>query len=295
MPALITELINAAMDESKSTKALLDRAFITAQRLKITDLTEWLRKELDGYGEYEEGIPEYRRVRGQLMVDSPNGLLPVRIKSSATNKALTERFIGMSIPELEQITQIATEHFLCPPFDEEQRIIQKIFTPSKICGHPKVKISGLDLIRIIETVKTKVLRWALDLEAKERLGEGMTFSQEKKQIVQPHYHFGDVIDSLIQIDSNSSTQTQTTTKEGASALTTLIELLEEALQHGQIPEDHRAELQAELITLQAQANSPKPKWSIIKATASSLKGILENATGGILASQALPYVTALLR
>jgi len=55
------------------------------------------------------------------------------------------------------------------------------------------------------------------------------------------------------------------------------------------------EPQAKLATLQAQAVSPKPKWAIIKATAVSIKTILENAAGrSVLATQALPYLTMLL-
>ena len=50
----------------------------------------------------------------------------------------------------------------------------------------------------------------------------------------------------------------------------------------------------ELATLQAQAESPKPKWAVIKATAGSIKAVLENAAGGVLVAQALPYLTALL-
>ncbi|WP_169727917.1 hypothetical protein [Desulfovibrio inopinatus] len=296
MPALVRELVNTVFDNSVSTTNLLRRALVVACRLEIPELAEWLRKELNGYGENETGVPEYRRVQGQLMADTPRGLLPVRIEFSATNKFLTERFMGQSIPELIQITQISTDIYIRPQFDDEQMIIQKIFTPSGIYGHPKVKLSSLDLTRIIETVRTKVLEWALDLESKGILGENMTFTQEEKQIVQEqHYHFGNVSGSQIQIESNGSTQTQPQTSGDTASLTALIQLLDDALQQGRVTEEHRAELEAELATLQAQAKSPKPKWTIIKETASSLRGILENAVGSVLASQALPYVAALSR
>ena len=77
-----------------------------------------------------------------------------------------------------------------------------------------------------------------------------------------------------------------------AALSALIELLRDAIQQGRIEAEVRDELQAELATLQAQAASPKPKWAVIKATAESIKAVLENAAGSVLAAQALPYLTA---
>lgn len=127
------------------------------------------------------------------------------------------------------------------------------------------------------------------------LREDMTFTQQEKQTVQQqHYHFGNVSGSQIQIGSNSSNQTQTQTGGDMVALSALIELLRDAIQQGHIETEVRDELQAELATLQAQAGSPKPKWAIIKATAGSIKAILENGAGSVLAAQALPYLTALL-
>lgn len=143
--------------------------------------------------------------------------------------------------------------------------------------------------------RRRVLEWALDLEAKGVLGEGMTFTQQEKQTVQQqHYHFGDVSGSQIQIGSNSSNQTQTQAGGDMATLSALIELLRDAIQQGRIEAEVRDELQAELATLLAQAASPKPKWAIIKATVGSIKAVLENTAGGVLAAQALPYLTALL-
>ena len=160
---------------------------------------------------------------------------------------------------------------------------------------PALRFSTVQVQGVIEKVRSRVLEWALDLKAKGVLGEGMTFTQQEKQTVQQqHYHFGDVSGSQIQIGSNSSNQTQTQTGGDMAALSALIELLRDAIQQGRIEAEVRDELQAELATLQAQAASPKPKWAVIKATAESIKAVLENAAGSVLAAQALPYLTALL-
>ena len=58
--------------------------------------------------------------------------------------------------------------------------------------------------------------------------------------------------------------------------------------------DAADELRAELATLKAQADSPKPKWDIIKATARSIKTVAEGAAGNVLASLAQPHIATLL-
>ncbi|MBA4288183.1 MAG: hypothetical protein C0439_04280 [Pseudomonas sp.] len=40
------------------------------------------------------------------------------------------------------------------------------------------------LVRILDTTKTKILEFALDLEAKGILGEGMTFTKAEQQLAQ---------------------------------------------------------------------------------------------------------------
>jgi hypothetical protein len=112
-------------------------------------------------------------------------------------------------------------------------------------------------------------------------------------VQQIHNHFGDVSGSQIQISSNGSTQTQTnTTGTDLEALKGLIQALGTALEPAQ--GDAADELRAELATLKAQAESPKPKWEIIKAIARSIKTLAEGAAGNILASLAQPHVATLL-
>lgn len=53
--------------------------------------------------------------------------------------------------------------------------------------------------------------------------------------------------------------------------------------------DTADELRAELATLKAQADSPKPKWEIIKAAARSIKSVAEGQREGLL--QGLPSRT----
>ncbi len=52
-------------------------------------------------------------------------------------------------------------------------------------------------------------------------------------------------------------------------------------------------MRAELATLKAQSESPKPKRSIIRESLSSLRAVLEGAAGEVLASN-LPQANSLI-
>ena len=107
-----------------------------------------------------------------------------------------------------------------------------------------------------------------------------------------HYHFGNVSGSQIQISSNGSIQTQANTRTDIEALKGLVQALGAALADAK--GDAADELRADIATLKAQAESPKPKWEIIKATARSIKTVAEGAAGNVLASLAQPHITTLL-
>ncbi len=159
---------------------------------------------------------------------------------------------------------------------------------------PKLVFSNPQVQGIVEMVRNRILDWALDLEGRGIIGEGMSFTpQEKQAVQQQHYHFGNVSDSQIQIGSNGSTQTQAnTTGNDIEALKGLVQALGATLAN--VKGDAADELRAELATLKAQADSPKPKWEIIKATARSIKTITEGAAGNILASLAQPHIATLM-
>ena len=161
---------------------------------------------------------------------------------------------------------------------------------------PSLGLATVQIHGIVEKVRSHILKWALDLEGRGVLGEGMTFTQKEKQTVQEqHYHFGNVSGSQIQISSNGSTQTQAnTTGTDLEALRGLVEALGAALDRGTVQGDAADELRAELATLKAQAASPKPKWEIIKATARTIKTVAEGAAGNILGELAKPHVQTLL-
>jgi len=277
-----------ASDPNVSTADLLRRALVVARRLAVPELVEWISSELNGY---QADVPDYRKLRGTLKAHNPiRGYVPLLLSSARETAALSVAHLRQAVPELERLAEGANGLFASLDPALERRLMDSMEYPMR----PVLSLSETQVHGAIEVVRTRVLEWALDLEGRGIVGEGMSFTpQEKQAVQQQHYHFGNVSGSQIQISSNGSTQTQAnTTGSDLEALKGLIEALGAALERAQ--GDAADELRAELATLKAQANSPKPKWEIIKATARSIKTVAEGAAGGLIAGLAQPHMATLL-
>ena len=281
-----------ASDPNVSTADLLRRALVVARRLDVPDLVDWIASELNGY---RGDVPDYRCLFGELMVfnDVRGHYIQCETRGDPeVAAALRFHKEHQSVSVLEQIaagTGSIVRHF---PLERERELMASMPIPLR----PAVVFSKAQVLGIIDSARNRVLDWALDLEGRGIIGEGMSFTpQEKQAVQQQHYHFGNVSGSQIQIGSNGSTQTQAnTTSIDLEALGGLVEALGAALDRGTVQGDAADELRAELATLRAQAASPKPKWEIIKATARSIKAVAEGAAGNILAGLAQPHMLTLM-
>lgn len=293
MSALVPELVNIASDPAVSTGDLLRRALVVARRLAVPEFVDWINSELNGYA---GDVPDYRMVSGQLFAEDPyRGTVPFIVPPEIA-KVVTQLRLYQSVPELMQFVQSGPMLLRYFPADAEQVLMRMMEEGSGYASRPLLKFSSMQVAGVIERVRSRILDWALDLEGRGIVGEGMSFTQQEKQAVQEqHYHFGNVSGSQIQISSNGSTQTYATnTGTDLDALYGLIEALSAALDRGGVRGDAADELRAELATLKAQAASPKPNWEIIKATARTIKTVAEGAAGNILGELAKPHVQTLL-
>lgn len=290
MPAIVPELVGMASDPAISTTDLLRKALVVARRLAQAELSEWFNNELNGYPNGVD-LPEYRKLNGHLQAWNPfRGYIPFMPSPAWMVEKLSQTPLRQSIAELEKLAQSENGVHCSFPPELEQMLMQGM----QVKMRPSVKIPTTAIQAIPEIVRNRILEWALDLEEKGIVGEGMTFTAVEKQMVQErHYHFENVTSSQIQIGTSESNQTQNNSND-ISALKALIEVLGNGIERGDIAGDIRDELRAEIDTLKAQAASPKPKWQIIKATAGSIKSVLENATGSMIATQALPYLAPFL-
>jgi AbiTii len=293
MPALVPELVDMASTPAVSTADLLRRALVVARRLAVPELVDWINSELNGYkGE----VPAYRIIYGQLVAynDVRGEHIPCTVGDDRTSEALRRHTERQSVSVLEGLID-GSQTQLIRSFSAsvEKQLMESMSFVRMI---PRLILTKPQVQGILDCVRNGILEWALDLEGRGVLGEGMTFTPQEKQTVQEqHYHFGNVSGSQIQISSNGSTQTQAnTTGTDLEALRGLVEALGTVLDRDTVQGDAADELRAELATLKAQAASPKPKWDTIKATARTIKTVAEGAAGNILGELAKPHVTTLL-
>jgi hypothetical protein len=293
MPALVPELVNMASDPAVPTDDLLRRALVIARRLNVSELVEWIDAELNGYIPGQE-VPGFRTVRGLLRAIDPYvGRIPLEVDSAEVARALSTMPLRQSITELEHLADSPNGVKINYGHDVHKTLVEHL--GGEI--YPYVSVTSAQIRAVVSTVRNRILNWALDLEGRGVIGEGMSFTPQEKQVVQEqHYHFGNVSGSQIQISSNGSTQTQANSTAGndLEALRGLIEALGSILDQGAVQGDAAGELRAELATLKAQAASPRPKWEIIKATARTIKTVAEEAAGNILGELAKPHVATLL-
>jgi hypothetical protein len=292
MSSLIAELIHIASDQTISTSDLLKRTLVTAKRLDVPELVDWVQSELKGYTSAE--VPDYRRIRGELVIEHPKHGVIRYLMCSDITESFVDVLIHQSISELAELGERKNDFLRYFPSGEESFLMEIIYTELNVVARPAVRFSSQQINQVIEMVRTQILSVALDLEQRGVQGKGMTFTPQEKSIVQEqHYHFGNVSSSQIQINS-SGTQQNSTNSNDLDSLNELIDAFNKILDLQLLDAEVIGELRAEISTLQAQARSPKPKWSIISATALSLKTIAESAAGNVLSALGQPYVSTLL-
>lgn len=298
MASLVIELQKEALDPNVKVSDLLRKALIVSKKLGVTEIEEWIKKELNGY-EVGHSIPEYRTSYGKVMVDDPyRGMIPVIFTHYEQEAHLSKMpFIG-SAAQLEHLygngdSKSTILMSYSPKYE------RKLMESMKSKVPPVLQVQLSELYKIIDAIRNTILSWALKLEEEGILGDGMTFSKKEREAANEvsyniNNFYGDVTSSQVQQGAYLSNQTQDNTKGiDFDSLLSLVELIKGSLPEAHMPSDQIGELEGELNTLIAQAKSPKPKFLIIKESLSSIKSIIEGAAGGALV-QYLPQIAAFL-
>jgi len=92
---------------------------------------------------------------------------------------------------------------------------------------------------------------------------------------------GPVGQAQVQQDTHSSTQSIEMSQLDFSSLFKFLEKIKNEMSELEIQSEIKRELSSEIATLEAQAKSPKPKYSIISESLSTIRRILEGAGGGV--------------
>jgi len=173
---LVDEIIDLAVDHKEPLADVLRKCVVLAYRLKNESLKTWVQKELDGYAGSDE-VPDYRQISS-----GAKGLL-----IGPTGSSIRDQPIPPSILD-EDLQDFATRVKLRQPVasyevsigeNEDKRIVLEwpadltLMYQSKIIDGYSLnrawqEIPRPSLVGLIETVRNRVLKFALEI--KDELG-----------------------------------------------------------------------------------------------------------------------------
>lgn len=286
MSSLVLELQRDALDKNVLVSDLLRKALVVARKLKISEFQEWIQKELEGYKEGQE-VPDYRFVRGDVKVWNPyHGWQPIFFSSAEKAEIFSKRACGQRIAEIENLLEGKSDGSFQMPFSKkiEQHLQKSIDFDTTIT----LITSEIYLIRTLDAVRNIVLNWSMKLEEDGILGEGMSFTENEKNEVSKHSYvvtnfYGDVIGSQIQQGTEGSKQQIGSVSINTESIQEFVSLLKSKLDEVAFSGDDKAEIEAEVTTIESQVKSPKPKFRIIKESLGTVRRILEGASGSVVA------------
>lgn len=208
MDSLVLELQRDALDRSIHITDLLRKALLVSRKLKIKDIEAWIYSELNGYK--ENLIPEYRIVYGELKAFNPYvGWMPVTVDKQL-DKMIRRQNVFLSVSQIESLADKSEGGNFVIKFQSTQaNMIMRLMGEQ---FEPALYVPTHHLIRIIDTTKTKILEFALDLEEKGVLGNGIVFSKDDQIRAQTiNYNTINIQhmeNSQIQQDSDGASQRQ---------------------------------------------------------------------------------------
>ncbi len=106
--------------------------------------------------------------------------------------------------------------------------------------------------------------------------------------------YGNMIGSQIQQASPGASQVLQSAEAQQVRVRELVRLIESSLDQLGLDQEASAEIRSDLGSIKAQLDSPKPKFPIIALSLGSIRGVLEGATGHVVAHEIIAKILPLL-
>ena len=252
MGSLVKDFQRDIVQSSKSTTELLRTAKVISVKLGLTDITEWINCELNGY-EDDKAIPSYRHFSGGgLQYLNPyQGWRPAgQLKGSFP--------CGQPVSGLEALSD--SEAIVLPLTRDCNFPLEGGLGMDLSHWQQQVQFSSVQLKALLDAIKNKLLDWSLELETRGITGENMSFDEKERKSAQSQVfniqHFagvlGDVSQSSVQVYDYSS--------------------LHQTLKQKSVPQQERNELENIMDELKTAAPEKR-------------KGLLEKAKAWVVKNQ----------
>lgn len=231
--SLLRDIQEAAVDSSVPLSDLLRKCTLLAARLRNDELRLWVASELNGY-DSKEGLPPYRvavvmskgHFSGPFQSGLKNANIPLSCLPDEFREMLSHVYIQNGIATLENLVNNAKGSVLHEPWDADlvAHFGQSIYDRMNCMEAWKV-IPVSAIVGVLDTVRTKVLNFAIDIEATApEAGEALPNIEPIPQD-QVQQIFNTNIYGAVQNVANGSpgaTQTATWTQNESALFTNLL-------------------------------------------------------------------------
>ena len=174
--ALLQEM---TLDPVQDLNTILRKAYSFSIRLGLEEFKIWLSNELTGYKDTTV-IPGYRIITSQLIFKSTMGNMPCPIRDEEILKALTLVKISDSVSSLQGLILQEENSFLHPLQASVQDQLRSMY------GFPSFEITRRShrnqICAIIDSIRTRLLEFAYELENVGITGESFIFGSTEKKV-----------------------------------------------------------------------------------------------------------------
>lgn len=293
MNSIVLELQKDAMDPNIEISDLLRKAYIVAKKLKIKELENWIKLELNGYNSEEVTIPKYRKVHGSLKYFNPfYGYSDFVIEDSKLQETASTRYLNSPLAEIEDLYKKSKNIVVINIESDAMAIFRKYFNSNVV--PEKIHVSVSQLKSILDSVRNIILEWSLKLEEDGILGEDLEFTSTEKEIaVDKRTNYSTIIyGSIIQVgDKNIQNINQIDLEEVETQLKSIKEHLGKLELNNDVD---KKELKVGIKTIESQLESQKPNQTMIKESFKSIRNILEGCASSAIAPILIAGITKLI-
>ncbi|KGK25421.1 hypothetical protein [Pseudomonas plecoglossicida] len=180
MDSLVLELQRDVLDRTIHIPDILRKALLVFRKLKIKDIEEWLNDELSGY--VLRSVPSYRLISGEFRAfNSYRGWIPVDM-GGELHASMCETPARDSVSQIANLVERTKTGTVVVKFPAN---LQTAFRNLMRTDYePALHVPVHILACIFDVTKAKIMDFALDLEARGILSEGIRFSKTEKQLAQ---------------------------------------------------------------------------------------------------------------
>ena len=288
MSSLILEIQQDALNKDVDVADILRKALAASIKLNVSNIEHWLKKELNGY-KIDEQLPEYRTLHGRPVYLNPyNGWQPLIFADDKEWQIYSTTQTIQSVSEMDAlVSSSGGKKVLGSPYphNKQKSICRRLGFAAESC----LEIPFTEIIGVLNSVRNSVLEWALELEKRGVLGEGMQFSDKEKANAQQAgvtnitNNIGTMNQSQLQQASNHSTQTYSQGLDN-DTLVLFINQLKSNLDKLELIGAKASEVNSNVATIEAQLDCDSPNPVIVNESLKTIRNVLEGVTGSVIAT-----------